>query len=228
MKNEFHTIYLHECTSCVSRKYPGAWNLTIIVASVFQLRATKIYVNARPTVIMETSGRRKSVVSPIALSRFGRITCSRRSESVVVGTASRAVRHVLCCCRCETVAWLFLLSLPWSCSINDHLCFVHGVPAIFGYDRRLRCFCMRVCVRIPETEVRPTGEKGTRAGVEVYEVYRSLSRVSWGFRVQFFASLFERTIFFSWKRLWWVMVVSLELWGGFRGTGVLQRINTRS
>lgn len=92
MKNEFHTIYLHECTSCVSRKYPGAWNLTIIVASVFQLRATKIYVNARPTVIMETSGRRKSVVSPIALSRFGRITCSRRSESVVVGTASRAVR----------------------------------------------------------------------------------------------------------------------------------------
>lgn len=92
MKNEFHTIYLHECTSCVSRKYPGAWNLTIIVASVFQLRATKIYVSARPTVIMETSGRRKSVVSPIALSRFGRITCSRRSESVVVGTASRAVR----------------------------------------------------------------------------------------------------------------------------------------
>ena len=145
----------------------------------------KIYVSAQSTVIMETGGRRKSVVSSIALSRFGGIACVCRglqSLSVVVGTASRVVvrRRSVLFAAANTLSWLFFL--PWSRSIDDHLCLVRGVPTHeFSATLASRLHvCTRTCTRVcARNRSRDQQERKVRGQVLRYtEVHRGLSRVS--------------------------------------------------
>lgn len=173
----------------------GLRRVTVEEVGGGQGRATKIYVSGRPTVIMETSGVRKSVVSSIVFSRFGGIACSPGSQSL---SGRRAVRFGDGptdgqCCRRE--GGRVTVSLPVSLP-SATTCAPSASASAF---RRGCSRVSRACACAWNRSRSGSGEKGTRAGVEVYQLCRGLSRVSRGsrHRGQFLGSLFERKRFSS-------------------------------